>query len=119
MSETELIIQQKKISGNFGYEVKVRKVPPSPIYPDGYKINCALWLIEEKRKILILDAHEPFGTHLHPEPETNHDLRISVPLKDPIEVVEYFSVIVNRILSSADYKKVIQEVVNEANQYQI
>jgi len=94
-------------------------VPQSATYPDGFKTNCAIWLIEEKKKILILDAHEPFGTHLHPEPESNHGIRVPIPISDPIEIVEYFSVIVGRIISSADYQKTIQEIVDEANQHSV
>ena len=115
MGETELLISQKKVSGRFAYEIKVRRVPLSSVYPDGYKINCALWLVEEERKVLILDSHAPFSAHLHPDPENDHERRISIKLTDPVEIVDFFAGLVSKILMSDDYENVIREVEREIN----
>lgn len=103
MAKAEKVWDEKLAlsEGNFMMHTRVYKIPlPSKEFPSGYKVNCALWNAFTEEKLLILDNHEPFGYHYHPEPETNKDLRTPLNFTKPLDAIRWF-------------KNKVEEVINE------
>lgn len=73
---------------------------PSKRFPQGIKAKFVLLDLEKGEGRLLVDNHEPFGFHMHPNMSDNHDERIPLVVKDHEEALEVFLTEVERILSN-------------------
>ena len=103
MAKAEKVWDEKLVlsGGKFMIHTRVHKIPlPSQDFPSGFKVNCALWNAFTGEKLLVLDNHEPFGYHYHPEPQSNKEIRKPLKIEDPLEAIRWF-------------KNKVDEVINE------
>ncbi len=80
--------------------VKLQKVPPSEVRPDGFKLNCALIDLRVGKAVLILDNHAPFGYHIHPKALEDHTMRQEIQVSDPFEAISIFEAKVKEMIVS-------------------
>ena len=95
MSESEEVWKERIVlkGGAYVLHLKAQKIHPPPArFPSGYKVNCVLVDAFENKPILILDNHEPFGYHYHPDPIHDKSIRISLDeqIKDYIQAIAWF-----------------------------
>ena len=85
------VIYNKSIKmGNYVAHMKIQTVPVSDNRPDGFKVNFVLIDLQDHQPVLLIDNHKPFGYHLHPTPDRNHDDRIELTVNSPFEALELF-----------------------------
>ncbi len=85
-----VVFKKSVKKGNFVAHMKIQAVPASDNRPDGFKVNFVLISSETQQAVLLVDNHKPFGYHLHPSPDRDHDDRIELTVKSPFEVLELF-----------------------------
>ncbi len=90
MASRILIDSRQQVGAYHVALVKLLSVTPEKIRPDGYKLNCTLIDLRINRAVLILDNHEPFGYHLHPNPLADHDQREPLVVASPFEAIDLF-----------------------------
>jgi hypothetical protein len=85
-----LIDTNQQIGSHFVAKIKLLSITPDKVRPDGFKLNCVLIDLRINRPVLILDNHEPFGYHLHSDPQVDHNQRETLIVDSPTEAIELF-----------------------------
>ena len=85
--------------GRFVVEVKAFEVAAGRRFPNGIKLKCVLIDMEQRKPILLLDNHEPFGFHLHTRLPEDPDFRVSLDIEDYNEAIRVFFAEVRKVVS--------------------
>lgn len=92
MGTSKKVWERKYILGGGKWKVEgiAYKVEISEKYPDGYKMKCVLVDIENGVPVLLVDNHDEYWYHHHPELPTDHDVRETLNVTDYKEAIRYF-----------------------------
>ncbi len=85
------VVFEKSVKmGNYIAHLKIQEVRPNYSRPDGHKVNFVLVDLRTLKPVLLLDNHAPFGYHVHPDAEQNHNERIEISVSSPYEALDIF-----------------------------
>ena len=95
-----LVDIDRKVSATYRIVLKVLEIEPSKLHPEGIKAKYVIINMKANKPVFLIDNHEPFGFHSHPDPGLDHNVRLTIPTRDYSKAMDIFFEKVKEILAN-------------------